>query len=33
MVLFTKKGERLELIGMEKYEDLKRHIERCMYTL
>ena len=33
MVLFTKRGERLELIGMERYKELKDYIERCMYTL
>mmetsp|Transcript_14414 Transcript_14414/g.31177 ORF Transcript_14414/g.31177 Transcript_14414/m.31177 type:complete len:193 (-) Transcript_14414:700-1278(-) len=33
MVLFTKRGERLELIGLEKYAELKEYIERCMYTL
>jgi hypothetical protein len=33
MVLFTRKGERIELIGMEKYQDLKYHIDKCLYTL
>ena len=33
MVIFTKKGERLELIGMEKFQDIKFHIEKCLFTL
>ncbi|GAX75505.1 hypothetical protein CEUSTIGMA_g2948.t1 [Chlamydomonas eustigma] len=33
MVLFTKRGERIELIGMEKYQDIKYHIDKCLYTI
>ena len=33
MVVFTKRGERLELIGMERYQDLKVHIDKMMYTI
>ncbi|GAX86610.1 hypothetical protein CEUSTIGMA_g14018.t1 [Chlamydomonas eustigma] len=33
MVIFTKRGERIELIGMEKYQDIKYHIDKCLYTI
>lgn len=33
MVVFLKNGQRVEFVGMEKYQDLKAHIERCMWTL
>jgi hypothetical protein len=31
MVIFTKDNSRLELIGLEKCADIKRHIESCIY--
>jgi hypothetical protein len=31
MVIFLKDGSRLELIGIEKFAEVKRHIESCMY--
>ncbi|KAG1680135.1 hypothetical protein FOA52_000248 [Chlamydomonas sp. UWO 241] len=33
MVVFTKRGERLELIGMGNYMELKDYIERQMYRI
>lgn len=33
MVIFLEKGDRLELVGMEKYADIKAHIERCKWTM
>eukprot|EP00877_Chromochloris_zofingiensis_P014006 jgi/Chrzof1/885/Cz01g32200.t1 len=31
MVVFLKDGSRLEIAGLEKYQDIRRHIESCMY--
>lgn len=33
MVIFTKRGGTIELIGMEQYREIKEHIDRCIYTL
>lgn len=30
-VVFLKDGSRLELTGLERYADIKRHIESCIY--
>ena len=30
MVIFLKDGSRLELVGMQNWEDIKRHIESCI---
>lgn len=30
-VVVLKDGSRLELLGVEKYDDIKRHIESCIY--
>ncbi len=30
-VIFLKDGSRLEMTGLEKYQDIKKHIMSCIY--